>query len=187
MISKDDKCQITAAPKDINPEDLATRGEQIAKSSGIITENQQTIKHTAKLFVKEANENDKVNFTSTMSSKCSGKPIEIVKEKEVPQTLFSQMDNGSFVDSSSLGESSEQRIKRAFGCSSTRVNVAHILFCFLIRNYRDCVHPMVEAAGDGHTAVVEYQFIIFRLTPCASLAVLTSRPHHPHSANAHSL
>ena len=46
---------------------------------------------------------------------------------------------------------------------------------------------MVEVAGDGHTAVAEYQSIIFRLTPCASLAVLTSRPHHPHSANARSL
>ena len=29
---------------------------------------------------------------------------------------------------------------------------------------------MVEAAGDGPTAVMEFLFIIFKWTPCASLA-----------------
>ena len=121
MISKDDKCQLTTAPKDIVPEDLETRGDQIQKASGVITADQQTIKHSAKLFVKEANENDRINFTSTMSSKCKGKPIEIIKETDVSETLFMQMGNGSFIDGSSLGETSGQRGRRTAGSGSTRV------------------------------------------------------------------
>ena len=121
MISKDDKCQITSVPKDIVPEDLDTRGDQIQKASGVITADQQIVRYTAKLFVKEANETDKINFTSTMSSICEGKPIEIIKEQDVSETLFKQMDTGTFVDGSSLGEDSRKRSKRETGCSSTRV------------------------------------------------------------------
>ena len=121
LIAQDDKCQITSAPKDIVPEDLETRGDQIQKSSGVITADQETVKYSAKLFVKEATENDKVNLTTTMTSKCVGKPIEIVKEIDVSESLFMQLDSGAFVDGSSLGEGSRKRIKRETGCTNTRV------------------------------------------------------------------
>ena len=121
MIASDDKCQITSMPKDIVPEDLDTRGEQVAKASGIITADQETVKYTAKVFVKEANESDKVNLTITMRNQCTGKPIEVVREKDVSESLFMKMDGGDFVDGSSLGVDSRRRLKRDTGCSSTRV------------------------------------------------------------------
>ena len=107
--------------KDIVPEDLETRGEQIQKASGIITADQETVKYSAKVFVKEADESDKVNLTITMSRKCIGKPIEVVKEKEVTESLFMKMDNGEFVDGSMIGAVSKIRFKRDTGCSSIKV------------------------------------------------------------------
>lgn len=121
LIAQDDKCQITSMSKDIVPEDLETRGEQIQKASGIITEDQETVKYSAKVFVKEANDGDKINMTITMTSKCIGKPIEVVEEKEVSESLFMEMDGGGFVEGSSIGATSRRRLKRDSGCSFTRV------------------------------------------------------------------
>ena len=107
--------------KDIVPEDLETRGEQVQKESGIISADQESVKYTAKVFMKEASESDKVNLTQTMTSKCIGKPIEVIKEEDVSESLFMEMGDGGFVEGSSLGTNSRRRLKRDTGCSSTRV------------------------------------------------------------------
>ena len=109
--------------KDIVPEDLETRGEQIQQSSGIITKEQETVKYSAKVFVKEASESDTVNLTSTMSDECAGKPIEVVEEKEVTEVLFMQMSEGDFVEGSTVGAKSKSRFKRDTGCNSIKVMI----------------------------------------------------------------
>ena len=108
--------------KDIVPEDLETRGEQIQQFSGIITKEQETVKYSAKVFVKEATESDKVNLT-ILSNECAGKPIEVVEEKEVTGVLFMQMSEGEFVEGSSVGAKSKSRFKRNSGCNSIKVMI----------------------------------------------------------------
>ena len=87
LIAKDDKCQITVMPVDIVPEDMETRGDQVQNASGIITSDQETKRYTAKMFVKVADENDKVNLTNTMINKCVGKPVEVIEEKDLSENL----------------------------------------------------------------------------------------------------
>ena len=121
MIAEDDKCQISTVPRHIVPEDMETRGEQVQNASGIITEDQETRTYTVNMFIKVANESDKVNLTLTMRNKCIGKPMEVIKEKNISETLFMKMDGGDFVEGASLGYVSNRRSKRDTSCSSTRV------------------------------------------------------------------
>ena len=121
LIAEDDKCQITTMPADIVPEDMETRGEQVQNASGIITADQETKRYTAKMFVKAADDSDKVNLTNTMISKCIGKPVEVIKEKDVSENMFLKMDEGDFVNGDLLGHQDTGRSKRDASCSSTRV------------------------------------------------------------------
>ena len=121
VIAEDDKCQITVMPVDIVPEDMETRGEQVQNASGIITSDQETKRYTAKMFVKVAEESDKVNLTNTMVNKCAGKPVEVIEEKDLSEDLFLKMDEGDFVNGDLLGHKETGRLKRDDSCSSTRV------------------------------------------------------------------
>ena len=108
-------------PVDIVPEDMETRGEQVQNASGIITADQETKRYTAKMFVKLAEESDKVNLTNTMASKCMGKPMEVIEEKDVSENLFVKMDEGDFVNAALLNHKDTTRSKRDDSCSSKRV------------------------------------------------------------------
>ena len=121
MIAEDDKCQISSMPRHIVPEDMETRGEQVQNASGIITADQETRTFTVNLFLKVANESDKVNLTLTMRNKCIGKPMEVIMEKDISETNFMTMDGGDFVEGASVGYVSSRRSKRDASCSSTRV------------------------------------------------------------------
>ena len=121
MIVQDGKCQLTSVEEDIDVQDIETRGEQLQESVGVINEDQQKVVHAAKLHIKDADDDDKVNMTASMRKICKSKDIEKIEVKKVDETTFSKLENGEFVDQSVLDKKTVSRVKREDSCSSIKV------------------------------------------------------------------
>ena len=120
-IVHNDKCQLTSMPKNVLAEDMQIKGEQVQNSDEIITKDQKKVSYSAKFFVSELTEADKVNMTATMKNQCKGKPVEKIHVENIKEEDFKTLEKGGFIKQTSLTRKIKSKKRRLITCSSTQV------------------------------------------------------------------